>query len=162
MPVYIGGIVVCQLAHVTNTILNKAKVERVPISQMKLQKLLYFLYKEYIQETGKPLFPERFEPWEYGPVISEVYYAFKDSGSKSLTRYLPDAEGKYQMINCDDNTEFGRIFNSVWNRYKNYSGIELSKLSHSQGGAWRKAVFNNNIFLTDSDIQNEPIYQVQR
>ena len=65
---------------VANTFLARAKKEKIDISPMKLQKLIYILYKNYLKETKKKLFSDKFEVWKYGPVISEVYQA--------LTGYL--------------------------------------------------------------------------
>lgn len=52
---------------VANTFLDRAKKEKIDISPMKLQKLIYILYKVYLQKNGFKLFEERFEVWQYGP-----------------------------------------------------------------------------------------------
>ena len=149
----------CRLTHVTNSILRRAQEENVTISQMKLQKLLYFLYKEYLQRTDKPLFSERFEPWTYGPVVSDVYWAYKDRKAQDIRRILmPDTDGKTRMVDRKANYDFANVFDDVWNRYKDYTGIQLSELSHCLDGAWRKAVFQNEPFLSDSDIKKEGIH----
>ena len=38
---------------VANTFLARAKKEKIDISPMKLQKLIYILYKNYLKETKK-------------------------------------------------------------------------------------------------------------
>ena len=47
-----------------------------PISNLKLQGILYFLWNEYYKETGKYLFYENFYAWSIGPVVPEVYYFY--------------------------------------------------------------------------------------
>ena len=47
-----------------------------PISNLKLQGVLYFLWNEYYKETGKYLFYENFYAWSIGPVVPEVYYFY--------------------------------------------------------------------------------------
>lgn len=46
------------------------------ISNLKLQKLLYFSWLEYYRRNGTPLFEEEFEAWKYGPVVPSVYYDY--------------------------------------------------------------------------------------
>ena len=53
---------------VGNTILKRARNDGIDITPMKLQKMIYIVYKEYLKQTGRSLFPERFEVWKYGPV----------------------------------------------------------------------------------------------
>ncbi|MBR6647500.1 MAG: DUF4065 domain-containing protein, partial [Clostridia bacterium] len=65
---------------VANNFIARALNENVPLTPMKLQKLIYFLYKEYLKTTGERLFTESFEVWQYGPVIASVYDEFKGFG----------------------------------------------------------------------------------
>lgn len=46
------------------------------ISNLKLQKLLYFSWLEYYKRNGTPLFEEEFQAWKYGPVVPSVYYDY--------------------------------------------------------------------------------------
>ena len=50
------------------------------ISNLKLQKLVYYAQGYHLALFGKPLFNERIEAWMHGPVIPEMYYAFKQFG----------------------------------------------------------------------------------
>jgi uncharacterized phage-associated protein len=43
------------------------------ISNLKLQKLLYYVQAWHLAVHGRPLFPEKFEAWIRGPVIPELY-----------------------------------------------------------------------------------------
>lgn len=155
---YEGWYVMCQVSHVVNTIVHQAKKESISLSPMKLQKILYFLYKEYYKEFNQALFPERFEAWMYGPVVSDVYYAYQKRRKKNITEYMQDAGGNLKRITLDSSPDFQRVFIDVWDRCKCYSGIELSKLTHSQDSAWTKAVTSNKAFLDDDDIEAEPAY----
>lgn len=148
----------CQVSHVVNTIVHQAQVDQIALSPMKLQKILYFLYKEYYKEFDQALFAERFEAWIYGPVISEVYCAYQNRRDKNINQYMPDANGDLKKISLSTSPDFRKVFVSVWDRYKHYSGIELSKLTHSKDSAWTKAVATKNAFLSDNDIASEPDY----
>jgi uncharacterized phage-associated protein len=54
------------------------------ISNMKLQKLLYYQQGFHLAYFGKPLFEEDIEAWMYGPVVPSVYSHFKTEGSGAL------------------------------------------------------------------------------
>ena len=48
-----------------------------PINNLKLQKMLYFLWIDYYRKTGSMLFEDRMEAWKYGPVIPVVYWKYR-------------------------------------------------------------------------------------
>lgn len=62
---------------VVNTLLKFASENNHQITHLKLQKLLYFLYGEYLARTGKLLIEEHFEAWQYGPVIPKFMTIIK-------------------------------------------------------------------------------------
>lgn len=138
-----------------NNFIERGDKENIPISPMKLQKLLYFLYRDYLCNTGNPLFSERFETWQYGPVLSCVYHAFKHYGARSISDYYVDSDGKAQKINDSVDNDFTRVLNGVWETYKQYTGIELSNLTHNPDTAWTKAWHSDEIFLSDDYILME-------
>lgn len=149
--------IVCQLPHAVNTVIYIANKEGIALSPMKLQKLMYFIYQEYYKQNGVPPFPERFEPWEYGPVLSDVYFAFKNRRDKHIKSYMIDAEGQYLMVDLMAHPKFCEALKTAWKKYKNFTGIELSELTHQQSGAWWKAVFDGIPYLRDEDIGKEEI-----
>ena len=94
---------------VANNILEKAFLENKPVSPMKLQKLLYFIYRDYLKKDGEALFSERFEAWKYGPVLSSVYREFKKHGGRKITEYSKDENGKAYKIDESSNPIFSSV-----------------------------------------------------
>lgn len=137
-----------------NTVLKKAFEESINITPMKLQKLLYFIYRDYLQNTNNPLFKEDFLVWKYGPVLSSVYYEFNSFGANPINRFARDAKGKVFWANNSDK-QLTKSINTVWNKYKGLSGIELSQITHKPGSAWYKAYQQRNTTLKDEDIKND-------
>lgn len=141
---------------VANNILTRGFAEITP---MKLQKLLYITYKEYLATTGNKLFNEPFEAWKYGPVVRCVYDEFKSFGSRPITEFAKDAEGKAFMVSENLDPKLKAILDDVFSRYSNESGVELSKLTHfNEKSAWKKAFYNNKKILGDGDILEERSY----
>lgn len=137
---------------VANTFILLGLKENIEISPMKLQKLTYFLYKEYLQSTESQLFSEPFEKWKYGPVLPSLYYEFNSFGAAPITRFARNAKGQAEIIDLDCTNALSKAVKKVWRIYKHYSAIDLSSLTHQKDTAWDKA---ENIILSDEDIKNE-------
>lgn len=141
--------------NVGNNILQRGFAENIDITPMKLQKLIYFVYRDYLQETGRSLFNERFETWKYGPVVPSVYNEFKKCGSNIIRKYAFDDNKTYTTVDEDSSPVFRNVIDCVWNTYKNYDGIVLSSMTHREGSAWRKAYEKRSPYLLDEDIRQE-------
>ena len=72
-------------------IINYSNEQQYGISNLKLQKLLYFVQAEFLAFTEKkqPCFQEEIEAWGFGPVVPGVYKEFRQYGSSNspLMRY---------------------------------------------------------------------------
>lgn len=80
--------------NVANTFLARAKQDNVDVTPMKLQRLIYIFYKEYLKKTNEKLFEEKFEVWKYGPVLSDVYYAFQKYRANAIDDFYYDDDKK--------------------------------------------------------------------
>lgn len=141
--------------NVGNNILRRSFADNIDVTPMKLQKMIYLVYKQYYKQTQRPLFGERFEVWKYGPVIKSVYDEFKYKGANRIDVFAKEADGSVLIGNEDTSDPFRKALNSVWQRYRNIDGIRLSELTHRQGTAWYKAAKRGDLFLDDEDIANE-------
>lgn len=143
--------------NVGNNILQRGFAENIDITPMKLQKLIYFVYRDYLQRTGRSLFNERFETWKYGPVVPSVYNEFRKYGSNAIRKYAFDDSKTYTTVDEDSSPAFKSVIESVWNTYKNHDGIVLSSMTHQKGSAWRKAYEKRSPYLLDEDIRQEVV-----
>ena len=51
------------------------------------------------------------------------------------------------------NRLFYDVFDKVWDRYKRYSGVELSAMTHEEGSPWWKARQAGRAYVDDDDIE---------
>ena len=58
-------------------------------SNMKLQKLLYYVQGFHIAVFNRPLFNEDIEAWMYGPVVPAVYEYYQENGNESCIMKNP-------------------------------------------------------------------------
>jgi len=142
--------------NVANSLLQRGFAEDISITPMKLQKLIYFVYRDYYQQTDVPLFSERFETWQYGPVVRSVYDRFKMFGGRHITKYAFESDGKtVYIIDEQASKTLKIIIDNIWNKYKYYNGSSLSAITHQDGGAWKKANDTKSPILRDDDIKTE-------
>lgn len=114
---------------VANYFIKRAGKERKWVDPMQLQKLVFYAQCWYIAEHGCCLFGEPVEAWTWGPAVRNVWKAY------SGTRKLVDED--VFLDELDDDAK--DVIESVWCAYGHLSGLTLSKLTHRDGGAWRKA-----------------------
>lgn len=142
--------------HVGNSILKRAFHENIDITPMKLQKLIYFVYRDYLKNTDRSLFDERFETWKYGPVLPSVYNAFKEYGSNAIRDFATENDGKSVRVVAEETSPvFKKILDDIWEKCKGFDGIYLSSITHLPGSAWSKAAEKKNTYLSDDDIKAE-------
>jgi len=142
---------------VANNILNDGFEKGYRISPMKLQKLLYFVYKKYLQNTGKPLFDEYFEVWQHGPVLPSVYYEFKGASRGYIDRYAYFGDSVIRLVS-ESHEDVYAALNYVLDKYWWYSATELSGMTHRDGTAWSQSLARSDLYLIDDEIKDEPWY----
>lgn len=129
------------------------KLNGGPMNQMKLQKLVYMAHGWNLAINREPLVSGRIEAWDGGPVMRVIWNHLRDFG-------LNTAE---LLFGSDSNTPFSAamaqqesaIISHVWNKYGQYSGLELSEMTHKSGTPWSNSYFGNgrNAPLSQADIQ---------
>jgi uncharacterized phage-associated protein len=96
------------------------------LTHLRLQKLLYYAQAWSLVMRDKSLFPERIEAWVHGPVVREVFDAFKAMGTGPIAE---DAIGEPVFDLTDDEKDFVR---SVWDSYKGYSALKLREMTQEE------------------------------
>ena len=100
------------------------------LTNLKLQKLLYYQQGFHLAFFGTPLFAEDVEAWMYGPVVPAVYDEYSAYGSSAL----PEVKGP---VSLSENEE--ELFNEVYDAYREFSAIGLMNRTHSER-PWLDAV----------------------
>lgn len=94
------------------------------ISNLKLQKVLYFLQAQYLVSTGNKLFEDEIEAWDFGPVVPSVYHEYKIFGSACI----PGFNKKMPCIASDDKV----IVDTMLERLRNLSSTYLTQVTIRQ------------------------------
>lgn len=112
--------------------------EREGITNLKLQKILYFAQAYYLAKLGRPLFKEKIEAWAYGPVIPDVYHEFKKYGGRAII----SKEDKSSI--SDEDKE---ILNKVWDSFGGFSARKLVEIAHAHT-PWKEASESSSKIIT--------------
>jgi uncharacterized phage-associated protein len=56
------------------------------VSNLKLQKLLYYAQAWHLALFGRPLFADKLQAWIHGPVVPSVYGRFKEFGGRNIDK----------------------------------------------------------------------------
>lgn len=78
---------------IANHIINKCIELERSISNLQLQKILYYAQGEYMkQNNGEELFEDDIIAWQYGPVVTDVYYKFNSYSSSNINVTQPKSD----------------------------------------------------------------------
>jgi len=107
------------------------------ITNLKLQKLLYYAQGFHLVLFGKPLFTEKIQAWQYGPVVPEVYQIYSQYGSNPLPQ--PDS------LNMDQyDRETQNLLDEVYEVYGQYTAPTLMRFAR-QELPWKETALNEEI-----------------
>lgn len=109
------------------------------LSNMKLQKLLYYCQGFYYAKFKSKLFEDNIYAWQYGPVVKDVYHNFKHYGSNGISLEVVDEE-----INLSANEK--KMVDEVFNYFNQFSAIKLMNMTHSEE-PWCSTHITNEITL---------------
>lgn len=123
---------------IANFFLDLAATQGEQLDPMKLQKLVYYAHGWYAGYTGQPLIDSQIEAWTFGPVISALYYEFREFGADPITSRAREwsPESGLVIVPPPRDEELRRFLTDVWKSYGGYTGIKLSAFTHARGGPW--------------------------
>lgn len=118
-----GDITCFDVADYLLTLVNEDEGDSM--SNLKLQKLVYYAQGLHLACHDVPLFDEAIEAWAHGPVVPELYFKYRDLGSTPIS--IP------QDIDFDKfNTETKELLDDVYTVFGQYSAWKLREITHEE------------------------------
>lgn len=147
-----------------------AEVEfRLPITNLALQKLLYFAHGQFLIQTSKPLVNGAFEAWTYGPVHPAIYREFKRCGAAPIVDRAQARNvmtGEVSAIPALDDDRVREQIRGVLVSYGHLSPGRLVDVSHAKNGPWwttvNKAETSVALGLRISDSVTRECFKFQK
>lgn len=95
------------------------------ISNLKLQKLLYYAQGSSLAVTGEALFDDNIIAWQHGPVVECVYHTYKVYGSNGIP-----FEDDFDFSQFTD--EENELLTEVYETFGQYSAWKLRNMTHEE------------------------------
>ena len=105
------------------------------ITNLKLQKLLYYVQAISLQVFKKIAFKEKIMAWSYGPVVNEVYQKYKENHSNEIK-----IDGKVKKISSG----LEKVINEVIDSYGSMEANKLIDFTHEEE-PWKNTEINKEI-----------------
>ena len=108
------------------------------MSNLKLQKLLYYYQGFHLAFFERPAFDEDIYAWQYGPVVPEVYHSFADKRASIIK--TDDFNEQYEEITDQQK----QLLHVILDNYGQLNASALMNLSH-QETPWKSTELLNII-----------------
>jgi uncharacterized phage-associated protein len=110
------------------------------ISNLKLQKLLYYAQGLHLAMYDEPLFDEKIWAWDYGPVVEEVYRTYRDHNANAID--IPNDFDEERALDNDTKQFLDEVYEAVGQ----FSAIKLMNMTHNET-PWNQSYKNGEISL---------------
>ena len=132
---------------VANAMIMKGVEDGKPLTPLQIIKLTYLCQAWMLAMYGRPIFRQKVKAWQHGPVISQVYHSVKHYGKNPVHTTLNVKPAIFSQ-------KERHIIDEVYRVYGNFSGLQLSSLTHVDGSPWdqvtREYSFRNNQEISHS------------
>lgn len=113
---------------VSKYIINRCNSYNKPITNLKLQKMLYFIWIEYYKIKKQFLYENDICAWQFGPVVPDVYYEFCSYAGVPIRQ-------RYDFsLDIDDSS----LLDDFIDRYVEIPTSELVGMTHQKNRPWDK------------------------
>lgn len=106
------------------------------ITNLKLQKLLYYAQGCCLAIYSKPLFRDPISAWTYGPVVESVYQTYKHFGDFGISEFEP------YVNNFSDDEK--KILMGTDENFGQFSAWKLVEMAHNET-PWKETPRNEII-----------------
>ncbi|MDG4982034.1 DUF4065 domain-containing protein [Lactococcus lactis] len=127
---------------VANFIVDYGKKINKPVSNLQLQKIMYFVQGAFLDKYHQPIIDGQFSRWQYGPVLREIYTLFKYNGSSPISNVAIISDDIFKLFdkkqalfvseNTLGNSDVFKKFQNIVSQLLETEPWELVNLSHEQ------------------------------
>lgn len=135
---------------------------KIRCTHLKLEKMVYLCYAEYLCKYDKELFKDDIFAYRYGPVIDTVYKRYRGYGYKEIEQETEDIDATdiYEMpsrsriLFAEDGINKIKTIDETIEKYGKLSAEDLVELTHRELTPWSLSGSGKHI---DEIINNETI-----
>lgn len=145
---------------IANFVLDYCAANDRKVTNLALQKIVYFCHVWSLVELKKPLLKHQFEAWQHGPVLQYLYHQFKEYDRSPITGRavaLDRFTGKKIKVEYRFDQTTTDLLTRVVDFYSRLSAGYLVELSHAEGGPWDQTWNHGGKVNPGMKIDNEKI-----
>lgn len=116
---------------------------REGITNLKLQKILYFAQAYFLAKLDRPLFSDSISAWKYGPVVESVYHEYKSNINNPII--LTKDESNISDIDK-------RELDKVWSIFGGLSANKLVDITHNHQ-PWKDHYDSDNETISNEELK---------
>ncbi len=127
------------------------------LSNMKLQKLVFYAHSIMLGDNGRPLIGEKFHAWKYGPVVYELYAALLSfCGKQNWNRKHCFSENLPDDAPPITDQEALRAISDAWEVCGRSSPSKLVQMTHLPGTPWSTVYESsgNDAIISNAQIRD--------
>jgi|SRR5215472_11968091 len=126
---------------VANFVLDFCEAKGRRITNLSLQKIVYFCHVWSLLRLGRPLVKHQFEAWRFGPVLQYLYREFREFDNQPIVgraKKIDLRTGKSVIVKYTLDKETEELLGQVVDFYSLLNPADLVQMSHAEGGPWDK------------------------
>ena len=121
-------------------------LSKITCTHLKLEKLVYMCYAEYLCNTDDKLFIDPIYAFKYGPVVDSVYYQCRKYGYKPIEKEKRDIKSsqiaempsRSRILFAKDGRKKLSSIDKTLEKYGGLSAEKLVDLTHRKNSPWSK------------------------
>lgn len=124
---------------VANLVIEEAIRRGTPVTNLSLQKIMYFIHGHFFAKTGRPLVSGHFEAWKYGPVHPLLYDSFRYAGSGALVEGAKKRDLMTGIVTDVERPDDAALSQWIVDTARGYFSLppgRLIALSHARQSPW--------------------------
>jgi len=153
------------IRELANWILDFAEKRGVELTNMSLNKLVYFAYEHSLVAHGIKLTNAKIEAWEHGPVFREVYRSFSEFGNRPITtragKFSP-ATNRVEIVEPKLSAADEKIVEEGISPLFRLPASILRELSHASDGPWAATWYHEDATNPGMQITDDIILRLSR
>lgn len=126
---------------ISKYIISKCNYDEKIITNLRLQKILYYVQGYFIKKYDILAFDSDIEAWQYGPVIPDSYYEYCANGAKPI---VFDKEKMYDYLDEISERKHKRLLDAIIDKCMSFSITSLVNKTHGET-PWIQAGARNKI-----------------
>lgn len=131
-------------------------LSKIDCTHLKLEKMTYLCYAEYLFAKDKKMFMDNIYAFMYGPVVETVYDSYKhykDKEEKNIDRKkISEMPSKSRILFARDGMDKFNCIEKTIEKYGKYSAAELVNITHKKNSPWDIAYDGTDHRIIKDDI----------